>query len=190
MTVLPSGNNGAVFILYHDDEGAFGQGQFPQGFAFPFMGLVNGNFVESQVFPIFEFMPCQNQQVSCQQDSGAIRHQRNIVSQDQRHQQFRRQRDIPQGMAYPWMCGAYGNLGKGDVTFCLIVIEGAADIGFLVDHVQFMCHRCQQSALQGNGKEYNAEHQVKQVVFHRRAAEHCLNGKHDGSGTAESRPGN
>lgn len=59
------GNDSALFILYHDDKGTFGQGQFPQGFVFPFMGLVNGNFIESQVFPVFEFMSCQYQQVAC-----------------------------------------------------------------------------------------------------------------------------
>ncbi len=74
-------------------------------------------------------------------------------------------------------------LGKGDVAFYLIVVECTADVGFLVDHVQFMCHRCQQSALQRNGKEHDAEHQVEQIVFHRRAAEDCLNGKHNGSGS-------
>ena len=86
--------------------------------------------------------------------------------------------------------GTDGNLGKGDVAFCLIVIECAADIGFLVDHVQFMCHGCQQGALQRDGKENNAEHQVEQIVFHRRTAEDCLNGKHDGSGSSQPRPGN
>lgn len=40
----------------------------------------------------------------------------------------------PSGMVYPWMMRADGNLRKGDVAFCPIVIEGAADVGFLVDH--------------------------------------------------------
>ncbi len=57
--------------------------------------------VESQVFPVFRIHVLPVPAVARLQDGGAIGHQRNTISQNQRHQQFRRQGDILQGIASP-----------------------------------------------------------------------------------------
>ena len=76
-----------------------------------------------------------------------------------------------------------------DVALLLVVVEGLAHVGGVVDHVQLGGDAGEQAALEGDGQQDDAEHQVEQVVAGLRPLEDRHNGEHDGGHAPEPGPG-
>ena len=108
---------------------------------------------------------------------------------DHHHQQIRRNGQVLQGPAVPGVPRPQMDLDEVDVALLLVVVEGLAHVTRLVDHGQPICHLRQQSALDGDRQQDNAEHQIEQIVFHLHTAQHRHNGEHDGGHAPQSGPG-
>ena len=153
------------------------------------MALFHHDLLEGQVFPVLKGPGGQHQQVAGQQHRAAVWNDGLLPPGDHDHQQVGGERELLQGLAVPGMIFVQVDFDEVDVALLLVVVEGLAYVGGVVDHVQLGGDAGEQAALEGDGQQDDAEHQVEQVVAGLRPLEDRHNGEHDGGHAPEPGPG-
>ena len=182
-------NEGAARPAYEKDQGVCGKRKLRQRFVHPWMVPADPDFAELHAAFVRIGRTVQDDGVIRRDERASVGNQRLPIPQHHDGQHILRDGDILEGMADPGMSLGETDLGQMDGLVFLIVVKGLEDIVGGTDYFQLLRHPWKQRALNGHRQEADAEHDMKDVVFHGGRTQDRGDGKDDGGGSPQAGPG-